>query len=120
MHEDLATEIFALGPSVRYVAVGRGQDVHALERAGLSDASDAVSDRFEELFTNPALVTLARQRGELDCGGLRYLVVAYGHFSQLIVPVPAGHVSISLEATADVEDVADAVVNALEHHDLGN
>lgn len=76
MHEDLAAEIFALGPFVRYVAMGRRQDVHTLERAGLSDASDSVSDRFEELFINPALITLARQRGELDCGGLRYLVVA--------------------------------------------
>lgn len=98
--------------------MGRRQDVHTLEHGGLSDASDSVSDRFEELFVNPALITLARQRGELDCGGLRYLVVANGRFSQLIVPIEAGHIVIALEATADVEYLADAVMRFLEHHEL--
>jgi hypothetical protein len=118
MHEDLAAEIFALGPFVRCVAMGRGQDVHTLERAGVSDASGLSLHRFEELFVNPALMTVSRQRGELDCGGHRYLVVAYGRFSQLIVPIETGYISISLEAIADVEHVAVAVISLLERYEL--
>jgi hypothetical protein len=41
---------------------------------------------------------LAGQRGDIDCGGLRYLVVAYGHFWQVVIPAgPVGHVSVAVE-----------------------
>ena len=46
---------------------------------------------------NPTLITLASQRGEIDCGGLDYLVVAYGSFFQLVLPVDGGHVSVAIE-----------------------
>jgi hypothetical protein len=54
-------------------------------------------DLCEELLVNPALLTLATQRGNIDCGGLRYLIIGYGHFHQLVVPGAGGHVSIAFE-----------------------
>ena len=70
---DPADAIFDLSPAVRYVAFAHGQDVRLRERPGLSAASSGDSDRYEELLVNPALITLARQRGDIDCGGLDYL-----------------------------------------------
>ena len=70
---DPVDAIFDLSPAVRYVAFAHGQDVRLRERPGLSAASSGESDRYEELLVNPALITLARQRGDIDCGGLDYL-----------------------------------------------
>ena len=107
----LRDAIFGLGPHIRYVAVGEGQDVSTSQRSDVAAPSDAGSDFFEELLVNPVLITLARQRGELDCGGLRHIVVAYGNFNQLVVPIPGGqrHVSVCVELGADVAQVATAV-----------
>ena len=113
----VADEIFAIGSQIRYVAFGRGQDVVLRERAGLVDASSSDSDRYEELLVNPTLLKLATQRGDIDCGGLRYLVVAYGNFWQLVIPTgPASHVSVSIELDADPIAAASRVVSVVERH----
>ncbi|WP_116951251.1 hypothetical protein [Jiangella endophytica] len=107
----LIQSVFDLGPQVRYVAVGHGQDVTIRERGGLADASSGESDRYEELLVNPTLLTLARQRGEIDCGGLRYLVVRYGNFHQVVVPLAGGgHVSVAVEPDADPVATAERVL----------
>jgi len=93
--------IFALGPHVRYVAFGSGQEVDTRQRADIRDASSSESDFFEELLVNPTLLALARQRGELDCGGLRYLIVAYGSFNVIVMPVNGGHVTVGVALEAD-------------------
>ena len=93
--------IFALGPHVRYVAFGSGQEVDMRERADIRDASSSKSDFFEELLVNPTLLALARQRGELDCGGLRYLIVAYGSFNVVVMPLNGGHVTVGVALDAD-------------------
>ena len=105
----LADAIFGVSPAIRYVATGRGQDVRLRERPGLRDASSGESDRYEELLVNPALLTLARQRGEIDCGGLDYLLVAYGAFFQLVIPFAGGHVSVAVERGHDPVAVAARV-----------
>lgn len=112
MHaEQIISAIFALGPQVRYVAVAGGQDVEMRQRADLSGASSSESDRFEELLVNPALVLLTQQRGNIDCGGLRYLVVRYGNFAQVVAPLPvAGHLSVAVEPDADPVPIGEAVV----------
>jgi hypothetical protein len=69
MDDELAAEIFALGDHVGYVAFGEGQAIATFERNGLANASEAVSDRFEELLVNPTLVTLARQREASSIAG---------------------------------------------------
>src|SRR5881409_3915859 len=102
----LREAIFGLGAHIRYVAFGDAQQVDTAQRDGVAGASDPGSDFFEELLVNPALLTLARQRGDLDCGGLRHLVVGYGNFNQVIVPRGSGHVSVCVELDADASAVA--------------
>lgn len=115
----LRDAIFALGPYVRYVAFGSGQEVSMVERDGVSGASDEASDFFEELLVNPALLTLARQRGELDCGGLRHVVVGYGNFHQVVLPLPTppAHVSVCVEFDANPLQVASQVAELIAQAD---
>ena len=113
MDEQLRTAIFGLGPHIRYVAFGDGQRVETAQRDGVADASDAGSDFFEELLVNPTLLTLARQRGELDCGGLRHVIVGYGNFDQVVIPTESGHVSVCVERDADAEAVARQVAELI-------
>ncbi len=94
-------KLFAIGNEVRYVAIAKGQDVTLRERPGLAAASSSESDRYEELLVNPALLILARQRGDIDCGGLDYLVIRYSNFFQVVIPYHAGHVSIAVEPSSD-------------------
>jgi hypothetical protein len=112
MNDELLDAILALGTEVRYVAVGHGQEVRTAQRDGLAEASCADSDFYEELLVNPALLTLARQRADLDCGGLRHLLVAYGNFTQVVVPLRGerGHVSVCVELGADPLAVAARVI----------
>jgi len=109
MFDALADAVFAVSPAVRYVALARGQDVRLRERSDLADASSSESDRYEELLVNPTLLTLARQRGEIDCGGLDYLVVAYGAFFQLVLPIDRGHVSVAIERTQSPTDLVEPI-----------
>jgi hypothetical protein len=115
MHsEEITTAAFALGPHVRYVAVADGQEVELRQRPGLTGASSSESDRYEELLVNPALLLLTRQRGDLDCGGMRYVIVRYGNFTQVVVPRPAGgHVSVGVELDHDPVAVGEAVIKLL-------
>jgi hypothetical protein len=105
--------IFAVSPAIRYVAIGRGQDVELRERPDLAGASSSESDRYEELLVNPTLITLARQRGEIDCGGLDYLVVAYGNFFQLVLPHGDGHVSVAIERSHSPTELVEPIRAAL-------
>jgi hypothetical protein len=100
--ESFARRCFDLGREVRYVAVYRSGALRLIERPGLANASAAESDRYEELIVNPTLLTLTRQRGDIDCGGLDYVIIRYGNFVQTVHPVPDGHVSVAFETDADV------------------
>ena len=71
-------------------AYGSGQSIELSQREGVLDASGAASDFFEELLINPTLLTIARQRGNLDCGGLRHVMVGYGNFNQVILETHDG------------------------------
>ena len=74
------------------------------------------SDLYEEFLVNPTLLTLATRRGNIDCGGLRYLIVGYGHFHQLVIPSPAGHLSVAFELSANPADYLQAIVAVMAHH----
>lgn len=114
MPGELRASIFGLGSHIRYVAFGSGQDVTSTQREGIGDASAGSSDFFEELLVNPVLLTLARQRGELDCGGLRHVIVGYGNFHQVVVPMPeGGHVSVCVELDADPNEVAAQITKLI-------
>jgi hypothetical protein len=113
MNTALRDAIFRLGPHIRYVAFGDGQHVETAQRDGIAEASDAGSDFFEELLVNPTLLTLARQRGDLDCGGVRHVIVCYGNFNQVVIPMRSGHASVCVELDADADGVALQVAELL-------
>jgi hypothetical protein len=98
--ESLIQSLFALSPKVRYVALLRGKELQLHERPGLSGASASETDRYEELLVNPAVLTLLRRRGELDCGGLDHLWIRYGNFWTGLFPTADGHVNVGLEPDA--------------------
>ena len=115
---DLQKDVFAISPDIRYVAIADGQQVQMRSRPDLRNASSSDSDRYEELLVNPTLLTLATQRGNIDCGGLRYLIIGYGHFQQLVIPSLAGHVSIAFELGANPLDYLQAILGVMAHHGL--
>ncbi len=117
MDSDLQAAIFALGDHVRYVAFGDGQEVRTHQREGLTGASEPRSDFFEELLVNPTLLRLAGQRGDLDCGGLRHVIVGYGNFNQVVLPLSGtAHVSVCVDLAADAGHVAAQVAALLARH----
>ena len=102
-------QVFAVSNAVRYVACYRGGELTSRQRGEVSGASSSESDRYEELFVNPALLTLARQRGNVDCGGAQYVVLRYGNFFQLVVDLPDGHVSVCFELSSNPLEFAEAI-----------
>ncbi|HET7838205.1 MAG TPA: hypothetical protein VFL04_00495 [Rectinemataceae bacterium] len=101
MAHDLVDSIMELSDRVRYVALLRGGELVTRARGGRANASSSESDRYEELIVNPTLLTLLTQRGNIDCGGLRHVIIRYGSFFQLVLPIEGGHLSVCLEAEAD-------------------
>jgi hypothetical protein len=110
--QDTIQRVLALSPAVRYVAIYHGGVLMSAARPDLAGASSSESDKYEELLVNPTLVTLARQRGNIDCGGLRYLLIRYGSFFVVVLPLEQGHVTVGVEPSADplplVPRIADA------------
>jgi hypothetical protein len=111
----LAARVFALSPDVRYVASYVDGHLDLAARAA-PNASAPESDRYEELIVNPTLLTLAGQRGRIDCGGLEYVVVRYGNFFQLVVPVCGGHVSVAVEPTGVPLALVDRIRTIAAEH----
>lgn len=112
--EHLIDALFDLSPQVRYVAIYRHGELSLRQRPDLSLASATESDRYEELLVNPTILTLTRRRGEIDCGGLDYVVVRYGNFFQFVVPIEGGHASVAFELDADPIGHAQEVLSTIE------
>jgi hypothetical protein len=113
---DLHDDVFAISPDIRYVAAAHGQDVQMRSRPDLRDASSSDSDRYEELLVNPTLLTLATRRGNIDCGGLRYLIVGYGHFDALVVPTAGGHVAVAFDVGTNPAEHLPAITGVMANH----
>lgn len=96
-----ASRIFQLSLDIRYVALYSKGALTLSQRPELDFTSDSESDRYEELLVNPSILTLARQRGDIDCGGMEFVIVSYGYFHQLVMPHDHGHVSVAFEKTAN-------------------
>lgn len=109
---DAVAAILALSPAIRYAAVSINDERAMRQRDDLAGASGSESDKYEELLVNPALLTLARARGDIDCGGLSFLVVGYGNFQQLVLPIEGGHASVCFPHDSDPRDYVDAIVAA--------
>jgi hypothetical protein len=110
--EALVSDLFALG-EIGYVAMTVGQEVVLRIRPEVVTTTTEASNFFEELLVNPTLLTLAGQRGRLDCGGLHHIAVGYGDFTQLLVPMRDGHVSVGISRRADARGIAGRVHEVL-------
>lgn len=106
---DTASAIFGLSPSIRYVAIYLNGELSLAQRSDLSNASESESDKYEELLVNPTILKLAGQRGDIDCGGMDHVIIAYGNFFQLVIPVIDGHVSVAFEKDCNPEDFAERI-----------
>jgi len=93
--------IFKISESIRYVAIYRNGHLESQSKTHKLNESSPESDRYEELLVNPALIKLASQRGNIDCGGLEYLIIRYGNFFQFVLPTVWGHVSVCIEQDVD-------------------
>jgi hypothetical protein len=107
--QDAIARIFGLSAAVRYVALYRGGILVSRQHTDVVGASGSESDRYEELFVNPTLLTLVRQRGNVDCGGASFVLVRYGNFYQLVIDLPDGHASVCFELTANPLDYAETI-----------
>ena len=107
--EDLIKQIFAVSSHIRYVAVYRNGQLRSSQRQDLAQASASESDKYEELIVNPTLLTLTRQRGEIDCGGLEFVLIRYGSFFELVLPLAGGHLSVGIEPHANPLELVQRV-----------
>ena len=115
---DVSDALFAVSPLVRYVALLRGRDLQLRERPGIAGASASETDRYEELLVNPAVLTLLRRRGEIDCGGLDHVWIRYGNFWTGLFPVEDGHVNVGLEPQAVPTEFVERIRTELRRHGL--
>lgn len=113
---ELSHAIMNSSLAVRYVALLQNGALISEQRGGIASASQSESDRYEELFVNPTLLTAVMQRGNVDCGGLRYVVVAYGNFYQYVQPYGIGHISVCVDQSADPIRVGSDVREILQQY----
>jgi hypothetical protein len=107
-------KIFATSKRIRYAAIYRNEQLESKSKAGTSGASSSESDKYEELLVNPTLLKLAYQRGNIDCGGLHYLLLRYGNFFQFVLPTSWGHVSVCIESNANPIEIGNQIRSLVE------
>ena len=106
--------LFNLSKEIRYIAIYYNGSLELSSRPELKAASSSESDKYEEIIVNPTLLTLLKQRGEIDCGGVEYVIVRYGNFFQFIYPVSGGHVSIAFETKCNYEKLLPKIQKILK------
>ncbi len=117
--EDPFDRVFSISRFVRYVALYRDGVLDSHVRPGLSNASSSESDKYEELIVNPTLLTLVRQRGNIDCGGAAYVIVRYGNFFEYVQEIDGGHISsVGKETGADPIELAGGIQDVLRQTGL--
>jgi hypothetical protein len=107
-------DLFNFLVEIRYVAIYQNDELIFKQRQQTSDSSSSDTDKYEELLVNPTLLTTARQRGNIDCGGLRFLIVGYGNFYQLIKEIKNGHISICLNKNVDLTNIPEKIFEFLK------
>lgn len=105
---------FLASSNVRYVAVYIDGNLELKPRADMRSLGSDESDRYEELIVNPTLLKLLTQRGNIDCGGCKYVIVRYGNFFAFIYPILNGHVTVSFELTTKLDDEAKMISEMID------
>jgi len=102
-------KIFNISNDVRYVAIYMNGKLESKSKQNTEDASSSDSDKYEELIVNPVILTAASQRGNIDCGGLDYMLIKYGSFFQYIFQIDSGHVSVCIDKDSNPLDIGGKV-----------
>jgi hypothetical protein len=110
----LIKNLFAATTEIRYVATYLDGIHSSAQRSWLEGASSSESDKYEELIVNPTLLKLVTQRGNIDCGGANWVIIRYGKFYELVIPVPSGHVSVGIELTGNPILISEVVLNIVK------
>lgn len=106
---DILDSLLDFSSDIRYAALYKNSELLTREKRTGEQHSAAESDQYEELLVNPALLKLASQRGNIDCGGLRYMIIGYGNFFQLVKEVNGGHISVCVQKTADLNVLPEQI-----------
>ena len=113
--EKIIDSLFNLSSHIRYVALYEDNYLLSKQKEELYGNSSPDTDKYEELIVNPSILTLARQRGNIDCGGLRFIIIGYGNFYQLITEIKGGHISVCLDINADLTKLSDKIFSFLKN-----
>ncbi len=106
----LGDRLFALDPSIRYVAVVQSGEIAEMsQNPRLPTSNPHETDRFEETLVNPVILQMAVYRGNLDMDGTRYVVIRYGTMFELVFPYLRGHLSVGVELSANATQVAERI-----------
>ena len=115
--QSLEEKIFLISPDVRYVAIYVNGELISSERPGLENASSSESDKYEELIVNPTLLKLVTQRGNIDCGGVEFVIIRYGSFYEFVMPFKDGHISVGVQPGGELMATASSIQHMVnEHH----
>jgi hypothetical protein len=112
-HARIIDACFAASPNVRYVAAYLDGNVGLRSRADVQLLGPNDSDRYEEIIVNPTLLKLVTQRGNIDCGGVQHVVVRYGLFAAFVLPVDDGHVTVSFELDANLDEEIPTITKVI-------
>lgn len=99
--EEKVKQILSLAEDIRYVALYIDGELISIQKDDIDGSSESESDKYEELLVNPTILKVARQRGDIDCGGLEYVTIRYGNFFQLIFEVEGGHLSVCIDKNSN-------------------
>jgi len=113
---NIIATLFNQFPDIRYLAIYSDKNLVSKQREETIDSSSGETDKYEELLVNPTLLTLASQRGNIDCGGLNYLIIGYGNFHQLVKSISSGHISICLNKNSDLNNLPNEIFDFLKRN----
>jgi len=111
--EKIIESLFNEFSDIRYVALYIGTELVYKQKDQTFDSSSGETDKYEELLVNPTLLKLASQRGNIDCGGLNYLIIGYGNFYQIVKSIPNGHLSICIVQESDLNKLPSSIFDYL-------
>jgi hypothetical protein len=114
--ESLIKKVFLLSADVRYVAIYVRGKLLSSQRADLEHSSSSESDKYEELIVNPTLLKLVTQRGNIDCGGAKFVIIRYGFFYEFVMPFLDGHVSVGIQETGDPLAISSSIQNLAKEY----
>ncbi|PWT73458.1 MAG: hypothetical protein C5B59_13445 [Bacteroidetes bacterium] len=113
-HDPTVNDLFEHFAEIRYVSIYKDGILTSKQRSMLANTSSADTDRYEELLVNPVILTATRQRGNIDCEGLNFIIIAYGSFFQLIKEIHGGHISICLDKQTDITSAPGKIFDFLK------